>query len=222
MHPLPKNACRRRLPVVASGSNASPHRLAAKFGTGDAIPVTRATLHDFAVVFAGHFTAYGAVPATLCPCPGARTEVWITWLTAAQLTVMHRSEGVIDRREAEQRYDYVDLIGVDLRPERGARIEHAGAYLSRRMLAPAGEPIRFAEVPSSGAGFVARSERSILRLAAALLDPDTVFTDFMASVLSGVDQRQALFQALSPFAFERTAGSKAGGMAVPRQFSSAT
>ena len=222
MQPLSDRAVDGRVPVVASGSNASPERLRAKFGIDEVIPVTRATLRDFAVVFAGHFTAYGAMPATLCPSIGACTEVWITWLTPLQHIVMHRSEGVIDRREVEQRYEYVDLVGLDLRLERGARVERAGAYLSRRMLAPAGEPIRFAEVLSSGAGFEARSERSMLRVAAALLDPETAFADFMARVLSGVGQRQALFQALSPFTVERTASLMAGGMVVSEPQLSAT
>ena len=67
MYPLPPNACAGRLPIVASGSNASPERLLAKFGKIETIPVTRAELRHFVVVFAGHFTAYGAIPATLCP-----------------------------------------------------------------------------------------------------------------------------------------------------------
>ena len=203
MAPLPKDAVDGRVPVVASGSNASPARLKAKFGEEHTIPVTRAELRHFAVVFAGHFTAYGAIPATLQPHRGAITSVWITWLTAEQLTIMHHSEGVISCRESVQRYDYVELVGIDLRPEGTAPVDQAGAYLSTRMLAPAGEPIRFAEVAAVGAGLSARSHRSALRHTATLLEPDMPFHAFMAQVLSGVAERQALFERLTPFTIPR-------------------
>lgn len=203
MRPLPNGAASGRQPIVASGSNASPARLAAKFGTAHEIPVTRAVLQHFAVVFAGHFTAYGAIPATLCPCEGAVTEVWITWLTPDQLEIMHRSEGVIGCREVQQRYDFFELGGLDLRPDIGASITEAGAYLSRRMFAPAGAPVRFAEVPFAGTGLEAASERAVLRRAASLLDGDADFPTFMADVLGGADRRQTLFERLTPHVVDR-------------------
>ncbi|MEM7043105.1 MAG: hypothetical protein AAF543_09875 [Pseudomonadota bacterium] len=206
MHPLPAGSIENRTPVIASGSNASPHRLAAKFGDREDMPVTRATLRDFAVVFAGHFTAYGAIPATLCRHEGAVTEVWITWLTAAQLDVMHRSEGVIGCREAAQRYDHVELADIDLRPERRPPINRASAYLSRRMLAPDSEPVRFAEVVSRTNRLRAHSHCATLRKTASLLSPATPFHAFMDYVLSGVTERQALFERLTPFTLPRTIG----------------
>lgn len=203
MLPLPKGACQDRFPIVASGSNASPARLRSKFGNEHRIPVTRATLHDFAVVFAGHFTAYGAIPATLCPHQGARTEVWITWLTPDQLTIMHRSEGVIGCREAMQRYDFHELDGIGLHPDGLPPVNRAGAYLSRRMLAPDGRPVRFAEVPTSNCHLEARSERSVLRQAHACVAEEIDFVDFMSGVFSGADQRQSLFQQLTPHIINR-------------------
>lgn len=204
MHPLPRNHEEGRLPVVASGSNAAPNRLLAKFGhDGGAIPVTRAILHDFTVVFAGHFTRYGAIPATLACYSKAQTHVWITWLTSSQLDIMHRSEGVVGCREVVQRYDYVELEGLDLHPERSPAIGRAGAYLARRMLAPEGHPVRFAEVSSRDCSLRAWPQRLALRLAHRLLDPDASFSTFMSKVLSDPDQRQALFQALTPHTVER-------------------
>ncbi len=207
MFPLPSGATEDRLPIIASGSNASPARLAAKFGDSEEIAVTRAELRHFAVVFAGHFTAYGAIPATLCPHRGAITDVWITWLTPDQLQIMHRSEGVIGCREAMQRYDFVELIGIDLRPERMEPIDQAGAYLSRRMLAPTGEAIRFAEVAATSSRLVARSHRSTLRHAADLLEPAQPFDAFMNKVLSGVAERQTLFERLTPYTIPRETGT---------------
>ena len=140
------------------------------------------------------------------PCfahPGAATNIWITWLTEDQLTIMHRSEGVIGCRELEQRYDYVELQDLDLRPEGLPTITTAGGYLSRRMLAPDGEPLRFAEVFSKGCSLKAWPERAVLRLAHQRLDPRLSFEDFMSKVLSGPQQRQKLFQALKSHSVER-------------------
>lgn len=204
MHPLSRNREKGRLPVVASGSNAAPDRLLAKFGhDGGEIPVTRAVLHHYTVVFAGHFTRYGAIPATLAPYPKAATHVWITWLTTSQLEIMHRSEGVVGCREVVQRYDYVELDGLELHPECSPAIGRAGAYLARRMLAPEGHPVRFAEVSSRDCSLKAWSQRLALRLAHRLLDPNATFSTFMSRVLSDPDQRQALFQALTPHTVER-------------------
>lgn len=203
MQPLPKNSHKGRFPIVASGSNAAPARLLAKFGRLHCIPVTRATLHNFAVVFAGHFTAYGAIPATLCPHPGAHTETWITWLTPDQLTIMHQSEGVMGCREAMQRYDFVELDGIELNPEHLPPVSSAGAYLARRMLAPDGAPVRFAEVPAKNGELRARSHNATLRLAAGLLEPAMPYDAFMHRVLSKADARQTLFEKLTPYTLQR-------------------
>jgi len=205
MQPLPASATADRIPVIASGSNASPSRLAAKFGADGKIPVTRATLYNVAVVFAGHFTAYGAIPATLHAAPKSVTKVWITWLTPAQLEVMHRSEGVVGCREVMQRYDYIELTGIDLRPERLPALDKAGAYLARRQFAPADQPIRFAEISTKTSHLRARSHRSTLRHAADLLAPDLSFPDFMARVFHDAGERHSLFTQLTPYTIERSA-----------------
>ncbi len=204
MLPLPDDAHRDRLPIIASGSNAAPARLFAKFGSDHRIPVTRAVLQGFAVVFAGHFTSYGAIPATLCPHPQIATEVWITWLTPEQLTIMHQSEGVIGCREAHQRYDFVDLEGIELTLDQHAPVNRAGAYLSRRMLAPEGDPIRFAEVATSDGVLEARSHNAALKLVARLLQPTVHYHMFMRQVLSTVGARQALFEKLTPYTLDRS------------------
>ena len=208
MHPLPEGATANRTPVIASGSNASPERLRAKFGDDQEIPVTRAELKHFAVVFAGHFTAYGAIsrnPSTPTRAPSPTSGS--PWLTPKQLVIMHRSEGVIECREAVQRYDYVELASLDLRPERMAPVAMAGAYLSKRMFAPDGKPVRFAEVAATPNRLSARSHRSTLRHAAQLLEPSKAFHDFMDHVFSGVAERQALFERLTPFTIPREIGS---------------
>lgn len=88
-----------RVPVIAHGSNAAPAQLARKFAAlyapGDedvVIPVMRARLVDHDVVYAPHFTGYGAMPATLDVSPGTTAEIAVTYLTADQLALMHATE----------------------------------------------------------------------------------------------------------------------------------
>jgi len=55
-------------PVLAYGSNASVQQLRREFSgftTFTFIPVIKAKLYNFGVVYSAHFSAYGAVPLTL-------------------------------------------------------------------------------------------------------------------------------------------------------------
>jgi len=177
-----------RTPVIAYGSNGAPARLARKFaGSGARIPVTPAWLHDWAVVYSAHFTTYGSLPATLHRCPGARTRLCVTWLSAAQLELMHRSEG------AGERYDYVLLERLELEVEGHGAIERAGAYLSRRgPLAQDGRAVRLAESVSVGCDLEACSQPTMLRRIHRLLAPDEPYLSFMTRILhSAGDRRHA-------------------------------
>jgi hypothetical protein len=197
IHPLPAGWRQGgRTPVVAIGANAAPRRLAQKFmAPGEAIPVTRARLHDHAVVFSAHYASYGALPATVWPVEGAVTEVFVTWLDPDQLERMHRSEGV------GQRYQVVTLGGVELRTKGHEGIEQAEAYLSEAgALGPWGTPIRLAELHAAGCPFEARSQPAMLKAIWRLLAPDEPYPVFMAEVVSSASFREALRARLAPFA----------------------
>lgn len=194
-----------RVAVIACGSNGAPTRLAQKFaGSGAKIPVTPAWLHDWAIVYSAHFTSYGALPATLHRCPGARTRLCVTWLTTAQLELMHRSEG------AGERYDYLLLERLDLEVEGHGAIDRAGAYLSRRgPLAQDGRAVRLAETLSRHCDLEACSQRTMLRRVHRLLAPDDSYPAFMARILRSPDQRSratARLQALAGPALAKVVG----------------
>ena len=80
--PVISDSIEGRTPVLAIGSNQSPIRLSQKFGHAPRhrIPVQRAELHGFDVVFSAHIAAYGSVPAMLQLSPGARMSIAVTWL----------------------------------------------------------------------------------------------------------------------------------------------
>lgn len=122
-------AVRDRHPVLAYGSNACPAQLLRKFGRlgcSVVVPVTRAWLQGFAVVYSDHVSRYGAVPATLVPSDDTCTEVFVAWLDADQLVVMDRTEQVNYRRTP------VDLDAHDLHVADGPVPTRLDAYVSLR------------------------------------------------------------------------------------------
>ncbi len=90
---------RRRTPVIGYGSNATVSALTRKYVAPSVtepavIPVTRARLRDYDVVWSPHLVFNGAMPATIVRSRGTVVEVWITWLDDLELKRMHDSEGV--------------------------------------------------------------------------------------------------------------------------------
>ena len=85
--PFTSDSVEGRTPVLAIGSNQSPIRLSQKFGhdARHTIPVQRARLSGFDVVFSAHIAAYGSVPAMLQVSPEATVSIAITWLDEEQL-----------------------------------------------------------------------------------------------------------------------------------------
>jgi hypothetical protein len=136
-----------RVPVIAHGSNRSAEQLARKFGAAAEIPVSRARLHDYDVVYSAHMTRYGAIATNLQHVPGMHVEVWITWLTEVQLTRMHETE------LGAEIYRYGRLTDVTIALETGpsGEIREAGVYLSSYgYLALGGQPIGLAAVAAEG------------------------------------------------------------------------
>jgi hypothetical protein len=135
-----------RTPVLAIGSNRAPERLKQKFGHAahHEIPVQRARLHHFDVVYSAHITSYGAVPAMLQVSPKTAVEIWVTWLDAEQLEIMHETE------RGAANYHYAELPGVHLKMEDGKVERSIFAYVSQRgHLVHRGRPLALADVPAS-------------------------------------------------------------------------
>ncbi|MCY3830611.1 MAG: hypothetical protein OXF89_15900 [Rhodospirillaceae bacterium] len=136
-----------RHPVIACGSNRSPDQLARKYFDFDAatIPVQRAWLRGFDVVYAAHITGYGAISACPMPAPGVRVEVSVVWLSDDLMDRMHATEG---RGHA---YDYAVLSGLDLALDGGGGLDEAFAYIHRGgALNVGGGTVGLAEVAATG------------------------------------------------------------------------
>jgi hypothetical protein len=189
------------VPVIAAGSNAAPARLAANFRDRPAttFPVTRAHLCNHAAVYAAHFALYGALPATLHRVVGAASEVFLTWLTPAQLACMHASEGV------GSRYDDVELDRLAFEVDGVGTIDAAGAYVGRNgALVDGAGPVRLAAVPAQGCALPASTQPLMLRAAHARLAPDWPYRRFMGRILRSLRYRAQASIALARSAISWT------------------
>ncbi len=177
-----------RVPVIAHGSNGAPAHLERKFrdtGRDEVIPVLRARLKDFDIVFAPHFAPYGSIPATLTPSPGTAVTVSITYLDRAQLALMHATE------IAGVNYAYGRLTDARLEPD-GPGMEadgpgpddHVFCYLTRHgNLLLDGAPVAFTPISAKARALVQRTQEEMLGHARDVIAPGAQLDRFILEVI---------------------------------------
>lgn len=187
INPLEEACFNDRIPVLAHGSNRAPSQLARKFPEGE-IPVTRGGLRDFTVVYAACLTRYGACPSLLLPCPGSRVRLALTWLTRAQLKVMHLTEGS---------YGFGDLTA-DYEAEEGPSVDHVYLYHSPHgALLLDGEPRCLAAVEAYGKITWPRlAQKQMLSAIQRLLGIEGSLDDFALGVIRDPTERRRLIRRL--------------------------
>lgn len=168
--------------LLAYGSNASVAGLSRKLADGlhgCLIPVARATLADFEVVYSAHLSSYGAVPATLQHSPGARTNVSVLLTTPAERRLL---------RGTEPNYDFGALDAVELRLELGPTLSTVSAVISRHgALTLDGTEVGMAAVTSTNRQFPVRTQTQVLGAVRDLLAPGLDLGDF---ILGNVRDRE--------------------------------
>jgi hypothetical protein len=182
-----------RTPVVAHGSNRAPEQLRRKYGEAAEIPVSRAWLHDYDVVYSAHVSRYGSVAANLHHAPGMQVEVFVTWLDTPQLARMHETE------LGGEVYTYGRMAGIALELEHGpaGQLTEAYAYLSRRgCLAADGQPLALAEVGARMRTHAARTQAEILALVCGRHGGDVALDDLILRVIRDPAYRRALIDAM--------------------------
>jgi len=196
--PLDPGLTEGRVPVVAHGSNRAPEQLHRKFGhlagTASEIPVTRAWLADHDAVYSAHMTRYGSISATLHAAPGTRVQVYVTWLTEAQLPRMHETEIGLGN------YGYGRLAGIDLAVEGGPALGEAFAYLSvHGCLADpeqASAPLALAAVPAERRSHRALDQEGALGVLRAGHHPEDDLDAMILANIRNLAQRRRLIEAL--------------------------
>ncbi len=186
-----------RTAVIAHGSNRAPEQLRRKFGAGAQIPVTRAWLSDYDVVYSAHVTMYGAIAANLQHAPGVRARVSVTWLTEVQLRRMHETE------TGGENYFYGCLEGIDLELEVGpvAGLRAAQVYLSTRgCLAQGDAPLGLAAIEAEGRGHGALAQHDALDTVRARHRPYEDLDSFILANVRDPARRRDLIAAMQDHA----------------------
>ncbi len=168
---------RGRRPLLSYGANASPGVLARKLAALPAVPlpVLRAELDGFDVVYSAHISPYGAVPSTLQRSPGTRTPVFVAYPTAEQEQLLTATE---------PNYELCELTDLVLRTEAAEEISHADAYVSRHgCLALDDSEVALAAVDAAQRRFPALGEVEVLERVRHVLAPELDLERFVESSL---------------------------------------
>lgn len=156
---------RGRTPLLSYGANASPEALARKLARlpGEELPVLRAALEGFDVVYSAHVSPYGAVPATLIESPGTTAPVFVLHPTPAQHAALTATE---------LNYDLVEVNGI-------------AAYRSKHgCLELDGSRVALAAVRSSGRTLPELDQPAILERVRAHLEPHLSLEEFVRACIA--------------------------------------
>lgn len=162
-----------RTPLLTYGSNAAPEALTRKLAALPAseLPVLRAELDDFDVVYSAHISPHGSVPATLQGSPGTSIAIHVAYPDADQLPLLLLSE---------PNYELVRLRDVSCRLEGDIELTEVDLFLSRHgRLSVAGAESALAATPARGRKFAEMSESEVLDLARSLLAPKSSLERFI-------------------------------------------
>jgi hypothetical protein len=149
-----------RTPLLAYGANAAPAALVHKLAPlpGVEMPVLRAELEGFDIVYSAHVSPYGAVPATLYESPGTIVPVFVIHPTAQQRALLTASE---------PNYDLVEVNGI-------------AAYRSKHGCLEVGSsPVALAAVGAAGRRLPELAEPAILEHVRAHVAPESGLEEFV-------------------------------------------
>lgn len=173
-----------RVPVIGYGSNRAPVQLARKYSGAARIPVEAGWLEGFDAVHAARLSGYGAVPATLAPCPGCRVAVKLVWLSLDQLPAMHASEAI------GVGYDF-GVLEAPVRAERSGLLPRAFVYVARSgAFAPDGEPMALEGIAAEGRRWRPAAQTEVQASMRTALAPDEPLTSFLLAQIEDRAVRQ--------------------------------
>lgn len=149
-----------RTPLLSYGANAAPEALAHKLASLPRVelPVVRAELEGFDVVYSAHISPYGAVPATLVESPGTVAPVFVLHPTSEQRTLLTASE---------LNYDLVEVGGME-----AFRSKHGPLALD-------GSEVALAAIRSHGRTLPELDQPAVLERVRAHLEPELTLEEFV-------------------------------------------
>jgi hypothetical protein len=167
-----------REPLLAYGANAAPEALAYKLASlpSEELPVIRAELEGFDVVYSAHVSPYGAVPATLKESAGTTAPVFVVFPNRGQLELLTAYEA---------NYELVAMRGVCCRLVDGTTVEELAAYRSvHGCLHLDGGEVALAAVRSRGRKLPELDEPAMLERVRAQLAPGSSLEDFVVACVA--------------------------------------
>jgi hypothetical protein len=164
-----------RRALLSYGANAAPEALTRKLAALEPrpLPVLRAELTGFDVVYSAHVTRYGAVPAALVPSPGTTVSVHLVFPDGEQLAALAATEG--------RNYELQRLADFTCELELGdAGPDEIDAFISVHgpLLRDSG-PIALAAIPARARRFPALTTPEVIDLVRAQLTPELDLTGFV-------------------------------------------
>jgi len=162
-----------REPLLAYGANAAPEALARKLAAlpERRLPVLRAELDGFDVVYSAHVSPYGAVPATLRESPGTTAPAFVAYPDADQLRLLSASE---------PNYRLTRLRDVTCRLETGDLPTEVDAFVSRHgCLSLDGGEVALAAIAVAGRSLPALGEPAVLDLVRSAFFPQLDLESFV-------------------------------------------
>jgi hypothetical protein len=166
-----------RRPLLCYGANAAPAVLARKLAAlpHEPLPLLRAEIVGFDVVYSAHVSPYGAVPATLQGSPGTRAPVFVAYATTVQEEMLSATEPNYELRRLHDPELVVDRVGA---------LAGVDAYLSRHgCLALDGAEMALAAVEAEDRRLPALDEAAVLERVRRILAPGLDLETFVASGL---------------------------------------
>jgi hypothetical protein len=163
-----------RTPLLAYGSNAAPEALVRKLATVPDIPlpVLRAELADFDVVYSAHISPYGSVPAALRRSAGTTVTVHVAYPADEQLPLLSASE---------PNYELARLRAVSCRLDGGPTLSELDAFVSRHGCLSIGRAeIALAAIEASGRQFAKMAQPQVLEIVRSCLSPELSLARFVA------------------------------------------
>lgn len=164
-----------RTPLLAYGSNAAPEVLARKLAAAPAVPlpVIRAELDDFDVVYSAHVSAYGSVPATLLGSPGTTVAVHVAYPDSAQLRLLLATE---------PNYELTRLEDITCRLGAGAALSAVDAFVSRHgCLTIDRTAVALSAIQAEGRTLANMTEPEVLERVRSRLLPEFTLEEFIAA-----------------------------------------
>jgi hypothetical protein len=153
----------KRTAILGYGANASPSALVSKYSPPKyqltpVIPVVRASINDFDVVFSDVIGYYGTLQAALWYQPGVQTDVVINYLDQNELKRMHESELV------GKYYDVGTLSQLKMIDEFGQKTDSVRLYNDLGgAFGYNGKPAAFETVNARGRSLPALSHEKIIQ-----------------------------------------------------------